>query len=278
MKGQIALGILALLALSGVLASVALGEQNRMAKFTRAYDARAIETGASLFEANCRSCHGPQGQGIEGVAPAINAPDLFDGSRLAKVGFGGTLQDYVRGVIAAGRPVPSAGTNYPQRMPTWGAAYGGPLRDDQVDALAAFVLNWEDRALAAVGAGTPASTGPVVGTDISVALPAGEAGRGKSLSEAGLGCSGCHVLTAVGPKWLAEGGVAGIGTRAESRFQAAGYAGKANSAEQYLFESIVLPNTSVVEGFQPNLMPQNYADRLSAQDMADLIAYMLSLR
>ena len=147
MKGQVALGLLALLALIGVMVAVTLGEQNRMAEFTRAYEARAIETGASLFEDNCRPCHGPQGQGIEGVAPAINAADLFDGSRLAKIGYGGTLPDYVRGVIAAGRPVPSAGTSYPQRMPTWGAAFGGPLRDDQVDALAAFVLNWKDRAL-----------------------------------------------------------------------------------------------------------------------------------
>ncbi len=274
MKGQVALGLLALLALIGVMVAVALGEQNRMAEFTRAYEARAIETGASLFEGNCRPCHGPQGQGIEGVAPAINAADLFDGSRLAKVGFGGTLPDYVRGVIAAGRPVPSVGTTYPQRMPTWGAAFGGPLRDDQIDALTAFILNWKDRALAS---GVPVPTGPTVGADITVALPDGDPAHGKSLSEGSLGCASCHVLTAVGPKWAAEGGEPGIGTRAEARFQATGYAGSATSAEQYLFESIVLPNANVVEGFQPNLMPQNYADRLSAQDAADLIAYMLSL-
>ncbi len=276
MKGQVALGLLALLALIGVMVAVTLGEQNRMAEFTRAYEARAIETGASLFEDNCRPCHGPQGQGIEGVAPAINAADLFDGSRLAKIGYGGTLPDYVRGVIAAGRPVPSAGTSYPQRMPTWGAAYGGPLRDDQVDALAAFVLNWEDRALSGTGAQAP--TGPSVGTDVTVSLPPGDAERGKSLSEGPLGCASCHILTAVGPKWTAEGGVPGIGARADDRFQDSGYSGSATSAEQYLFESIVLPNANLVEGFQANLMPQNYADRLSAQDAADLIAYMLTLR
>lgn len=276
MKGQIALGLLALLALIGVMVAVTLGEQNRMSEFTRAYEARAIETGASLFEDNCRPCHGPQGKGIEGVAPAINAADLFDGSRLAKIGYGGTLPDYVRGVIAAGRPVPSAGTNYPQRMPTWGAAYGGPLRDDQVDALAAFVLNWEDRALG--GAGAQPSTGPNVGTDVSASLPPGDAGRGKSLAEGPLGCASCHILTAVGPKWAAEGAEPGIGARAEDRFQAPGYTGSATSAEQYLLESIVLPNAYVVEGFQADLMPQNFGDRLSAQDAADLIAYMLSLR
>jgi len=278
MKGQIALGLLALLALIGVLVVVGLGESNRMLEFTGAYDARQIETGASLFEQSCRPCHGPQGQGIGGVAPALNAPDQFDGSRLAKVGFSGTLPDYVRGVIAAGRPVPSAGTNYPQRMPTWGAEYGGPLRADQVDALVAFVLNWKDRALAGGGAATPAPTGPAVGADITLALPAGDAVRGKTLAEAVLGCAGCHVLAAVGPKWPAEGGEPGIGARAETRFQASGYTGKATSAEQYLFESTVLPNAYVVDGFQPNIMPQNLAERLSAQDTADLIAYMLSLR
>jgi mono/diheme cytochrome c family protein len=275
MKGQIALGLLALLALIGVTVAVTLGEQNRMAEFTRAYEARAIEAGATLFEDSCRPCHGPQGQGIEGVAPAINAADLFDGSRLAKIGYGGTLPDYVRGVIAAGRPVPSVGTTYPQRMPTWGAAFGGPLRDDQVDALTAFILNWQDRAL---GTGAPVPTGPTVGADITVALPDGDAARGKSLSEGVLGCASCHVLTAVGPKWPADAGALGIGSRAETRFQAPGYAGQATSAEQYLFESVVMSNAYVVEGFQSNLMPQNYADRLSAQDMADLLAYMLSLR
>jgi len=275
MKGQIALGLLALLALIGVMVAVTLNEQNRMAEFTQAYEARAIEAGASLFEDNCRPCHGPQGQGIEGVAPAINAADLFDGSRLAKIGYGGTLPDYVRGVIAAGRPVPSVGTTYPQRMPTWGAAFGGPLRDDQVDALTAFILNWQDRAL---GTGVPVPTGPTVGADITVALPDGDAARGKSLSEGVLGCASCHVLTAVGPKWPADAGAPGIGSRAETRIQEPGYAGQATSAEQYLFESVVMSNAYVVEGFQPNLMPQNYADRLSAQDMADLLAYMLSLR
>jgi mono/diheme cytochrome c family protein len=277
MKGQIALGMLAFLALIGVLVVVAIGEPERMAEVTRAFDARAIETGASLFEANCRSCHGPQGQGIQAVAPALNAPDLFDGSRLAAVGFGGTLPDYVRGVVAAGRPVPSAGTNYPQRMPAWGQEYGGPLRSDQVDALVAYVLNWEARALAGGGA-PPTPSGPTVGADITVALPQGDAQRGQALSGGGLGCSGCHILAPVGPAWIGSETEPGIGTRAEQRFQDAGYSGKATSAEQYLFESVVAPNAYLEPGYQANIMPLNFADRLSSQDMADLIAYMLSLK
>jgi hypothetical protein len=62
MKGQIALGLLALLALIGVTVAVTLGEQNRMTEFTRAYEARAIEAGATLFEDSCRPAT-PQGRG-----------------------------------------------------------------------------------------------------------------------------------------------------------------------------------------------------------------------
>lgn len=278
MKWQIALGMLLVLASMGVLGFVAVGEENRMAEFTRSNASRNIEAGATLFESSCRPCHGPQGMGIEGVAPAINAPDLFNGERLRAMGFGGTVEDYLAGVIAAGRPVPSAGTNYPQRMPTWSRRFGGPLRDDEIETLVAFIMNWEDRALAQ-GQPTPAApVGGTVGTDTSVSLPQGDPGRGKSLSEGALGCAGCHVLAAVGPSWMAQGGEPGVGGRASQRIQAPDYTGSAKTPEQYLFESVVLPDVYVEEGYQPNIMPKNFGDRLSPQDMADLIAYMLSLR
>ncbi|MBM2844051.1 MAG: putative cytochrome c oxidase subunit, partial [Anaerolineales bacterium] len=153
MKGSIVLGTLALLGLMGALLFVTINEVDRMQTAERAYDARAVETGALEFESRCRSCHGPQGKGTP-LAPPLNTAALFDGSRLAAAGYAGTVDNFVRGTISAGRPVPSAGTNYPQRMPTWGERFGGPLRDDQVDSLVAFVMNWEDRALAE-GAAAP---------------------------------------------------------------------------------------------------------------------------
>jgi mono/diheme cytochrome c family protein len=279
MKGQIAAGLFLVLGLLALTMAIAMSEPPRMEMFKASNQARAVETGASLFENNCRPCHGPQGKGIEGVAPAINAADLYDGSRLAAVGWSGTTEDYVRNVIAAGRPVPSAGANYPQRMPTWSDRYGGPLRDDQVDSLVAFIMNWEDRALAEGGAvAPPAIVDSAVGTDIAVALPEGDAARGQQLAEGGLGCSGCHVLADVGPGWMAAGGQPGIGTRAETRVAQDDYTGQATDAQQYLVESVVRTNAFVVEGFQPNIMPQNYGERLTAQDLADLIAYMSSLR
>lgn len=280
MRWHIALGTVAVVVLVGVLGYVAINETARMESFTRAYDSRRIEVGAALFENNCRSCHGPQGEGIPGVAPSINAADLYNGERLAAVGFSGTIEDYVEGVIAYGRPVPSAGASYPQRMPTWGQEFGGPLRQDQIEGLVAFIMNWEDRALAASGEGAVTiAEGEAVGVDIAVSLPEGDPQAGASLAQSAVaGCSACHELAAVGPAWAAQGDQPGIGERAEQRINQTDYSGQAATADQYLLESIVLTDAYIVEGFAGGLMPQDYGGRLTAQQAADLIAYMRSLR
>jgi cytochrome c len=278
MKWQIALGALSVAATVVVMAIVGVGEPRRMADFTTSFQARQIETGALLFENNCRPCHGPQGKGIEGVAPAINAADLFNGNRLKAIGFAGTVQDYVRATISSGRPVPSEGTNYPQRMPTWSQDFGGPLRDDQINSLVAYVMNWQDRALQEAAGPTPTPMANAMGTDMTTALPPGDAERGKTLTEGALGCVGCHILSATGPAWLPSGDTPGIGDRAATRFTQPDYTGHATSAEQYLLESIVTPNAFVVSGFEPNIMPGNYGERLTVQDAADIIAYLQSLR
>jgi mono/diheme cytochrome c family protein len=275
MKGSIVLGTLALLGLMGALLFVTINEVDRMQTAERAYDARAVETGALEFESRCRSCHGPQGKGTP-LAPALNTAALFDGSRLAAAGYAGTVDNFVRGTISAGRPVPSAGTNYPQRMPTWGERFGGPLRDDQVDSLVAFVMNWEDRALAEGAAAPELPADQAVGTDITQTLPSGDAARGRTLAEGTLGCAACHTLSTVGPAWAGDGTAAGIGPRAAQRLDEPGYSGAATTAGQYLLESIVDPNVYLVSGFETVAMPGTFSGRLTPQDAADLIAYMLT--
>jgi mono/diheme cytochrome c family protein len=275
MKGSIVLGTLALLGLSGALLYITISEVDRMQTAQVAYASRAVETGALEFESRCRSCHGPQGKGTP-LAPALNTADLFNGKRLEASGFSGTVEDFVRGTIAAGRPVPSAGAEYPQRMPTWSDRFGGPLRDDQVDALVAFVMNWEDRALAEAAAAPELPPGEAVGTDIARPLPAGDETNGKVLAEGTLGCAACHTLSTLGPAWAGDATTPGIGTRAAARVDEPAYSGTAVKAEQYLLESIVSPNAHVVPGFETVAMPSNFATRLTPQDAADLIAYMLT--
>lgn len=275
MKGSIVLGTLALLGLTGALLFVTVTEVDRMRTAEAAYAARAVETGALEFESRCRSCHGPQGKGTP-LAPALNTADLFNGKRLEAAGFSGSVEDFVRGTIAAGRPVPSAGAEYPQRMPTWSDRFGGPLRDDQVDALVSFVMNWEDRAAAEATAAPELPPGDAVGTDIARPLPAGDETNGKVLAEGTLGCAACHTLSTLGPAWAGDAASPGIGTRAAARVDEPAYSGTAVNAEQYLLESIVSPNAHVVPGFETVAMPSNFAARLTPQDAADLIVYMLT--
>ena len=47
------------------------------------------------------------------------------------------------------------------------------------------------------------------------------------------------------------------------------------SAEQYLYEAILYPGLHLVEGYT-NAMPNNYAERLSQQDVGHIIAYLLT--
>lgn len=276
MKWHILIGFLTAGAAVVLLGIIALNEPVRMESFSRSYHSRQIEEGARIFENNCRPCHGPQGEGSP-LAPALNTSSLFNGERLTAVQFNGTLEDYVKGVVSSGRPVPSEGANYPQRMPTWSQEFGGPMRPDQIESVVAFVLNWEERALAAAEP-TPVTGEPMMGTDIQIELPPGDAERGRALADGTLGCTVCHSLTPVGPAWAASGDQPGLTERAALRVEQADYAGEAGTPEQYLIESVADPNAYLVPGFTANVMPVNFADRITLQQMADLMAYMLSFR
>ncbi len=104
----------------------------------------------------------------------------------------------------------------------------------------------------------------------------GDAARGEALfaqttlgSNGAPGCVTCHSLEAgvmlVGPS------LADVGLRAET-------AVSGQSASEYLHTSIVDPNAHVADGFVAGVMYQNYGQDLSEQEIADLVAYMLTLR
>ena len=112
------------------------------------------------------------------------------------------------------------------------------------------------------------------------AAPSGDAEAGKALFNQptlanGPGCTTCHSLeagkTIVGPALTRAGAVA-----AEA-IQRPGYKGSAVNASEYLRESIIAPDAYVEGGFSPGVMPQNYKD-LSAQELDDLVAYLLTLK
>jgi cytochrome c2 len=271
---RVILGTILFVATMMIISFVLVNEPARMAQYEIGYVGRSVEAGAALFETHCVRCHSLQGQGIEGLGPALNARDLFDkdNGRLKEIGWAGSVKDYVRAAIAGGRPRASAAfATFPNRMPTWSQEYGGPLRTDQVENLVDFVMNWEAEAMTQPIA-TAAPVADAVGTDLNTELPAGDAANGEVLfTGKGAGgkfpCSACHSLqenqTLVGPSLF------GIADTAATRIE--GY-----SAEKYIHESIVLPNVYVVEGFAQGIMPQTFGTQMTRQEAADVIAYLMT--
>lgn len=85
------------------------------------------------------------------------------------------------------------------------------------------------------------------------------------------GCNACHVLADAKAVGVVGPTLEGIGTAAANREP-----GK--SAEEYLHQSIVKPNEFVVEGFPANVMPQDYGQRLSEQDIDALVKYLVEMK
>lgn len=275
---QILLGTIFLFATSAVVLIYGFNEQQRMADFELQQRARAIEQGAGLFEAQCSRCHGTQGTGIPGLCPPLNDRNFFD-NRLHEVNWSGTMEDYIVATASSGRLSSTRAQLYPGQgvpaMPSFSEQYGGPLRVDQIRNIAAFIMNWQDTAQVVSAPALP--TGPLAGTDITKQLPEGNAQSGEALATT-LGCTACHILAPTGPAWKATAEQPGIGERAAARIADPGYTGQAKSPEQYLFESVVASNAYVVSGFNEGVMPATYSSQLSEQNLADLIAYMLTLK
>lgn len=109
---------------------------------------------------------------------------------------------------------------------------------------------------------------PKVGFDD---LPTGDAERGAGLFSRALAdtpsCASCHRLDGqddIGPS------LRGYANRAGQRV-------RGQSAAEYTYTSIVRPSRYLVTGFS-NVMFQDYGQELEAQDLSDLIAYLLALK
>lgn len=84
--------------------------------------AAEVRTGREIWASNCASCHGEEGEGVD--APALNSEEF-----LAEAS-----DRQIHHVTQAGIP----GTE----MGAWWIELGGPLTDEEVRAVVAYIVSW----------------------------------------------------------------------------------------------------------------------------------------
>ncbi|MFQ5615352.1 MAG: c-type cytochrome, partial [Anaerolineales bacterium] len=139
----------------------------------------------------------------------------------------------------------------------------GPLRPDQIRDITQFILNWEATAL---GGKSPEIL------ELPAPLSADPVARGKFVFNS-QGCAACHVIEGLSAG-LVGPDLTHIGTVAAARVDGM-------SAEDYLRESIINPNAFITPECPtgdclPDTMPQNFVDKISPEQIEDLIAFLLA--
>jgi mono/diheme cytochrome c family protein len=285
MQVKVVIGTIAFMLTMIILGYAALREPERLEHFTGAREGRTIETGANIYVNNCATCHGNEGRAevcedaagnsITCQGLPLNSYFLVCGdapARLEQTRFEGTKEQFVERTISAGR----SGTV----MPAWSGRYGGPMRDDQVQNVAAYVLNFENEELCAqepVSFPWPDSVDDL----FAMAMPEFAAVEGDATNGAAVyqsyGCANCHGnvdeagSNQLGP-WL--GDIAEVGaTRVEGQ-----------TALQYVYTSILYPSDFIAPDCAtgpctgpPSAMVQDLAFRMATnpQDMVDLLVYLV---
>ena len=82
-----------------------------------------VEQGSSIWELNCASCHGLDGEG--GLGPALNSMQFLQSA----------TDEQIQGLVAVGVP----GT----QMSAYSLDFGGPLTTEQIKAVTTFIRSWE---------------------------------------------------------------------------------------------------------------------------------------
>jgi mono/diheme cytochrome c family protein len=98
--------------------------------------------------------------------------------------------------------------------------------------------------------------------------PAQAPERGRTVFNGVGQCATCHSID--GSERATGPGLKGIAAVITEQYPD-------REAVEFLHESIVAPDAVVFEGWSPDLMPENYETVLTAQQIDDVVAYMLTL-
>lgn len=134
--------------------------------YAQSPDQDQLERGARLYADNCAVCHGTEGEGRVGVTLAKDWPSIRPDIQVRR-----TIEDGI--------------DNSP--MVAWSQKNGGPLSDEDIDALVAYILSWETGGLRII----PATATPV-SREVITPVPGveGDPNQGAVLYDQN--CAVCH--------------------------------------------------------------------------------------
>ncbi len=132
----------------------------------------------------------------------------------------------------------------------------------------------------------PPATPTAVAPPAAVGSLKGDAAAGERLfHNKKADCTACHDETLAFPGGDYAPNLGDISMQAEQIIKSQGYTGKAKTVADYIRESIMDPNAYIVPGDDYrdpkdglSAMRRDFAQRLSAQEIEDLVAYLLTLK
>jgi mono/diheme cytochrome c family protein len=199
----------------------------------------ALKRGAQLFQERCSGCHSLAAAASNGSAANVPKGQRFNGPN-----FNQRKETYERALYAITNGGFS-GAVMPQNIVTGADA----------KVVAQFVAKYSGKDVH-----TPVSPSQMAGGGMTKPAPAPKqdlAAVGASVF-AQNGCGACHQLTAAGANGKVGPTLNGIGT----------------DSAAMLKTSIVNPNAVVEKGYAKNVMPLNFGQLLTAEQINGLVAYL----
>jgi mono/diheme cytochrome c family protein len=207
--------------------------------------------------AGCARCHGADGTG--GAIP--NDPDGRQAPSLRTAALANKISvnpEYIRLAVSYGGVVVSGNVNSP--MPAWSAEVGGPLNEQQLEAVVALVTEWAEEA----------------GSEAPVDVPDTPEAGAEVFASAG--CAGCHApdLTGgVGPPLTNIGNEMGVDLPQEVSQQDQLVADYADDPRHALELWIRDSATNYNDG-NPTGMPPHSEDAINESQLQALITFLLT--
>ena len=231
-----------------------------------------VTRGRNLYANLCFDCHGKDGKGDVGVGLPLNKPDFkYDNIKgdPAKLAATESLLDLT---IHRGRAKPAGSIS----MPAWGIADGGPLNDEQIRQLIAFIEHGSDAEWAdIVTVRRELGLSDVPNPPKVVVLSGKDHGQALTLNNGGIACVTCHSFdpSKTSPVPLAPNlGKYGVEGPLNDQLKAL----KASGDPDWLFKWI-----SNAPSIKPGVIMPAFSSKvggpLQDQDVRDLMEYVLSL-